>query len=147
MTDEITATKAELANDLVSLARTNKDLFDKLASMQSRLDEVTKNEANAREAWALVNGRYTAANSLLKAFKKSASQPNYIKEGLAASRDANKKLKEENKALKQLFILHFKSQELSYTKIAKLMGVSNTTVTSRFKFIKRVLRKMEADND
>ncbi len=147
MTDEITATKAELANDLVSLVKTNNDLIDKIGVMQAKIDTLALSESNTRESYALIRGENKALRSVLKDFKKSTSQPNYMKEAITNSRADNKKLKEENKALKQLFILHLRGQGLSYTKIAGFMGVSITTVTSRFRFITRVLNKMEGKND
>jgi len=143
MNNEISATKAELANDIVSLVKTNNDLVKQMLSMQITIDNLTRSESNIREAYALVRGKNMALNSVLKDFKRSTSRSNYMKDAITASGDDNKKLKEENKALKQLFILHFKSQGLSYTKIAEFMGVSVTTVISRFKFINRILNQID----
>ena len=55
MTDEITVTKAELANDLVSLVKTNKDLIDKIGVMQAKIDTLAQSESNTRESYALID--------------------------------------------------------------------------------------------
>jgi DNA-directed RNA polymerase specialized sigma24 family protein len=143
MINEITATKEELVNDLVSVSKTNIDLIKKISGLHSEVASLTRENVNIREAYALTRGEVKALKPIVRDFKKTASTPNYMKEAIASAREDNKKLREENKSLKQLLILHLRTKDLSYTKIADIMGVSITTVTSRFRFIKRELKKAE----
>ena len=69
MTDEISATKAELANDLISVIRMNKELTDRVAEMQFRIDGLTHSALLLTEAVSYQKGRARELRSQLNSAK------------------------------------------------------------------------------
>ena len=88
MTNEISATKAELANDLVSLVKTNRDLMNKMLLMQTKIDEFDKRMNSREKAYSHQHGRLLEVRSHLRTVKKE----------LKMLKETNKVLTSKNKA-------------------------------------------------
>lgn len=74
MTDEITATKAELANDLVSLVKTNNDLIGKISVMQIKIDSLTLKLNSHKGIYSHQHGRLLEVRSHLRTVKKELKE-------------------------------------------------------------------------
>ncbi len=70
MTDEITATKAELANDLVSVTKTNRDLMSKIIDMQATIDMCNNKIHSHDKIYSHQHGRLLEVRSHLRTVKK-----------------------------------------------------------------------------
>jgi len=79
MSDEITATKAELANDLVSLAKTNNDLINKISAMQVKIDGFTDKMNSHKKIYSHQHGRLLEVRAHLRTVKKELKATKVIK--------------------------------------------------------------------
>lgn len=79
MNDEITATKAELANDLISLAKMNHDLIDKISDMQIKIDSLTLKLNSHKQLYSHQHGRLLEVRSHLRTVKKELKELKELK--------------------------------------------------------------------
>ena len=70
MTDEITATKAELVNELVTLTKMNRDLIDKIVVMQVKIDDLTVKATSRATLYSHQHGRLLEVRKHLRTVKK-----------------------------------------------------------------------------